>query len=157
MLRTHRFATTDDREAIERDLLAGESYRHIATRFGTSTGALQRHGAGHLLPSVAKAHAAAEVIRAAIALGAVGTEPNVMREKRAYLELRGKISGELDKPPAQQSPFGIGPGGQMMVLTFPKTPAAEAIERERLERAGYLKPRAELPAPVADPGPVEPK
>jgi hypothetical protein len=164
---------------------------HIATRFGTSTGALQRHGAGHLLPSVAKAHAAAEIARAdnlldeiragseqadrlwhhaetllkqaleskdsKLAIGALDVAVKVRREVRDHQKFRAEISGELDKPPAQQSPLGVGPGGQAMILSFPKTPEASAIERERLERNGYLKPQAALPAPVADPGPVEPK
>ncbi len=45
-------------------MLDGESYRHIAARFDTSTGALQRHRAEHLPPSLAKARAAREVVRA---------------------------------------------------------------------------------------------
>jgi hypothetical protein len=53
-----------DRESIERSLLSGESYRHIATRFDTSTGALQRHRADHLPVSLTKAHEVRQIARA---------------------------------------------------------------------------------------------
>jgi len=72
--------------------------------------------------------------------------------------LRAEISGELDKPPGQQPPFGIGPVNllnmntrpeRMMILQFPKTPAANAEERRRLVAAGFLPP-------APDAGTIEP-
>lgn len=42
------------RDGIDRALLAGESIRHIAARFDTSSGALQRHKAEHLRPSLVR-------------------------------------------------------------------------------------------------------
>jgi hypothetical protein len=53
-----------DRESIERSLLNSESYRHIATRFDTSTGALQRHRSDHLPVSLTKAHEVRQIARA---------------------------------------------------------------------------------------------
>jgi hypothetical protein len=52
------------RSAIEEALLTGTPYRHIAARFGTSTGALQRHKAGCLSACLVKASQVAEVARA---------------------------------------------------------------------------------------------
>ena len=51
-------------DGIDRVLLAGESFRHIAARFDTSTGALQRHKADHLRPSLVKAYQAKDNARA---------------------------------------------------------------------------------------------
>jgi hypothetical protein len=64
MPRTCTTCNHAERESIERALLAGESYRNIAARFGTSTSALVRHRADHLSTSLMKAHDAAEVTRA---------------------------------------------------------------------------------------------
>jgi hypothetical protein len=55
MPRTCTVCTHAERTAIERSLLAAEPYRHIASRFGTSTTALQRHKAEHLSKRLAKA------------------------------------------------------------------------------------------------------
>ena len=52
------------RDGIDRALLAGESFRYIAARFDTSTGALQRHKADHLRPALVKAYQAKENARA---------------------------------------------------------------------------------------------
>src|SRR5258708_36081450 len=64
MPRTCTICKHRNRDAVERAMLDGESYRHIAARFDTSTGALQRHRADHLPSSLAKAHAAEEEVRA---------------------------------------------------------------------------------------------
>lgn len=44
--------------------MGGDSFRHIAAQFGTSTSALQRHKADHLPKTLVKAKAAHEVVRA---------------------------------------------------------------------------------------------
>ncbi len=64
MPRTCSICTHDQRQAIDAALLAGETFRHIASRFGTSTTALQRHKAEHLserMAKVAERHAEADV------------------------------------------------------------------------------------------------
>ena len=48
---------------IDQALLHGEPFRHIASRFGTNTGTLQRHKAAHISQTLAKAKDAAEVIK----------------------------------------------------------------------------------------------
>ena len=64
MPRTCSICTHDQRQAIDKAPLAGEPYRHIASRFGTSTTALQRHKADHLserMAKVAERHEEADV------------------------------------------------------------------------------------------------
>ena len=56
MPRTCTVCTHRDREDIDRSLLAGDAFRHIAARSGTSTGALQRHKAEHIAHALLKAN-----------------------------------------------------------------------------------------------------
>ena len=107
------------RPEIDRALIAGEAFRHIATRFDTSTGALQRHKADHLPVRLAKAQEAEEVAQAddllcqvqdlqarALAIldkaeeaGELRTALSAIREARGNLELLAKLLGELDERP----------------------------------------------------------
>ena len=64
------------------------------------------------------------------AVSAISVSVNVMREARGYLELRGEISGELNSRSSGGPTFG--PIREMFVLTMPKTPEADQLERERL-------------------------
>ena len=56
--------THPEREAIDRCLVDSVPFRIIAARFGTSTGALQRHNADHLPTRLVEAKAAEEVAAA---------------------------------------------------------------------------------------------
>ena len=107
------------RTEIDRALVAGETFRHIAARFDTSTGALQRHKADHLPVKLAKAQEAQEVAQAddllsqvrdlqirALAIldkaeeaGELRTALFAIREARGNLELLAKLLGELDDRP----------------------------------------------------------
>src|SRR5215469_12381261 len=60
MPRTCTLCNHPRRDGIDRALLAGDSYRYIASQYGTSTGALQRHKADHLRPALVKAYQAKE-------------------------------------------------------------------------------------------------
>lgn len=53
-----------ERVAIDQVLVAGEPYRNIAARYGTSTGALVRHKTDHLPPHLAQAQEAEEIAQA---------------------------------------------------------------------------------------------
>ncbi len=117
MPRTCSVCGHEKRAEINEALLADEPYRHIASRFGTSTGALQRHRADHLPVHLVKAQDAAEVAHAdnlleqvkslqARALTILGkaeqagdlrTALTGVREARACLELLAKLSGELQQ------------------------------------------------------------
>ena len=61
MPRTCTICAHKKRSAIEKALLAGESFRNVAGRYGTTTGSLFRHKSDHLAATVIKASAAAEV------------------------------------------------------------------------------------------------
>jgi hypothetical protein len=111
--------THEARAEIDRALVAGETFRHIAARFDTSTGALQRHKADHLPVKLAKAQEAEEVAQADDLLGQVRdlqgralailgkaeeagelrTALSAIREARGNLELLAKLLGELDDRP----------------------------------------------------------
>ena len=62
--RTCTICYRPDREDIDEALITGEPFRHIASRTGTSTGALQRHKADHLPATLAQARGAAELVHA---------------------------------------------------------------------------------------------
>lgn len=114
MPRTCTICNHPQRDAIDLALLAGEAYRHIASRFDTSTASLQRHK-DHLPGQLAKAHEAAEVVKADTLLDRLkelNTETRqILRETREsgnhdlalkaiarvekQLELEGKLLGEL--------------------------------------------------------------
>jgi transposase-like protein len=67
--RTCTICTHPGREAIDAALVAGEAYRNIAERFGTSTTALVRHKADHLPASLPQAKHAEETTQADSLLG----------------------------------------------------------------------------------------
>ena len=119
MPRSCTICTHNARAEIDRALVAGEAFRHIAARFDTSTGALQRHKADHLPLKLVKAQEAQEVAQAddlleqvrnlqgrALAIldkaeraGELRTALSAIREARGNLELLGKLLGELDERP----------------------------------------------------------
>jgi len=102
---------------IDRALVAGEPFRHIAARFGTSTAALQRHKAEHVPAHVAKAKEAEltadaddllgqlqELRRRAFAIldqaegaGELRTALAAIREARSCIALLLEVEGELDR------------------------------------------------------------
>lgn len=110
--------THPEKEAINVALVTGEPFRHIAARYGTSTGALQRHKADHLPATLAQAQDAQEVAQAdnllaqmrdlqrrtlAILSKAAGSRRDLrtalaaIGEARRNLELLGKLAGELQQ------------------------------------------------------------
>ena len=115
MSRTCTVCAHPDKEAINKELVNGTPYRHIAARFDTSTGALQRHKQDHLPVALAMAKEAEEVAQADDLLGQlVGLQGKALsildtaeqagdlrvalaalREVRATMELVGKVTGEL--------------------------------------------------------------
>ena len=119
MPRTCSICGHGQRDAIDAALVANEAYRHIASRYGTSTTALQRHRAEHLAAGMVKAQAAKEVAQADDLLrevralrskayslllaaekqGDIRTALLGVREARSCLELLGKLLGELDDRP----------------------------------------------------------
>ena len=118
MPRVCTICSHEERKAIDTALLSGESYRHIAARFDTSTSSLQRHK-DHIPQHLAKASEAAEVVQAdglLDRLQSLNTETmQILREARSsrqpdnelalkaiaraekQLELQAKLLGELNE------------------------------------------------------------
>jgi len=115
MPRTCTICTHPDHAAINAALVAGEPFRHIAARFDTSTGALQRHRDEHI-PATLKtakdaddaAHAddllaqvrdlqgrALTILDTAEEAGDLKTALAAIREARGCIELFGRLAGEL--------------------------------------------------------------
>ena len=119
MPRTCTICTHANLPAINEALVAGEAYRHIASRFDTSTAALQRHKGDHVPSELALAHEAQDVAAAdnllaqvrslqarALAILSKAEKTNdlrsalgAIREARSNLELLAKLVGELDERP----------------------------------------------------------
>jgi hypothetical protein len=109
----------DSRAEIDRALVAGEAFRNIAERFGTSATALHRHKGEHLPAKLVMAQQAEEVAQAddlladvrslqerTLAILEAAEESNqhrtalsAIREARSNLELLAKLLGELDERP----------------------------------------------------------
>lgn len=169
MPRSCTVCTHTEREAIDRDLVAGEtSFRNIAERFSLSVAALHRHKADHLPRTLLRAQVAQEQADAI----------DVMAElERCF----GRVNLLFDacdrwlRDPADPSRYDIGPRAEELMVTFTeqgvggrlvkrKAPLAEllvCIDREDrtvtmvetkhadprdlvLKTAGRLQPQIEL-------------
>ncbi len=117
MPRTCSICAHDQCQVIDRALLAGEPYRNIAVRFGTSVASLQRHKSDHLPKKLTQAKAAREVAEAddllhqlkalrnkAISIlqkaeqaGDYRTALAGIREARGCVETLMEVEGELDR------------------------------------------------------------
>jgi hypothetical protein len=115
--RTCTVCTHPKRQEIDRALIAGEAFRNIAERFGTSATALTRHKKEHVPGHVAKAKEATQVANAddllaqlkalrnraislltkAEAAGDYRTALAGIREARGCIETLMEIEGELDR------------------------------------------------------------
>ena len=181
MPRTCTLCRHPQRDQLDRALLAGDSYRHIASQYGTSTGALQRHKAEHLPETLVKAHEAQEVGRAdsllaqvfrqealfdeldqsakviqerAIgekdrrgALEAISVRGNLSHKRRGYMELFGRITGELSESNGAGVTVNL-----VRVLSVPRI--GETLESFPGKSAGHIIEPAAEPAAIA-PGPVD--
>ena len=151
MPRTCTVCAHPDRDAVDAALVAGEAFRHVAARFGLSTGALQRHRAAHLPPALARAREAEEALRAETLLErlrALNRETaDVLRQARRagdhdlrlralaraekQLELEARLLGELRE------------GAAVNVLVLPEWAALRAAV------LGALAPHPEARLAVA--------
>ena len=119
MPRVCTICTHPEKEAINAALIANEPFRHIAARYGTSTGALQRHKADDLPSIMVKSEEAREVAHADDlvwqikqlrnkAIGILGKAETAgdlktalmgVREARACIELLAEMEGEINRRP----------------------------------------------------------
>ena len=114
MPRVCTICTHPEREAIDRALVAGESYRNIAEHFSVSLGAIARHKADHIPESLALAQEAAhgdnllalldglraDAKRIASKAEKAASYPAAIaaiREQARIIELLLKVAGELQQ------------------------------------------------------------
>lgn len=107
-----------EREAIDAALVAGESFRNIAQRFGPSATALHRHKSEHVAVAMAKATEAETVaaddllaqvgmlqtkalgiLNRAEAAGSLNVALMAIREARGNVELLAKLTHQLSDRP----------------------------------------------------------
>jgi len=113
--RTCSICTHQERQAIDRALVAGTAFRDIAGRFNVSRSALHRHKNNHIPAALAMAKEAEEVAQAddlltevvelqnrAVSIldraekaGQLQTALNGIREARRCLKLLAQLQGEL--------------------------------------------------------------
>ena len=119
MPRTCTICSHPERAAIDRALIAGLPFRHIAAQWDVSTGALQRHKADDLPAMLVQANDADEAAHAddllaqvrdlqattlrllttAERTGKLGTAVMAIREARGNLELLARLTQQLDTRP----------------------------------------------------------
>ncbi len=151
MPRVCSVCTHEQRADIDSALLAEEPYRHIAARYGTSTGALQRHRE-HIPVHLAKAKDAEEITQADTLLeqvrnlqtralsildradeaGDLRTALGAIREARSNLELLAKLLGELQQEGTVNvtvSPEWMTLRAVVITALHPYPDAAQAVSR----------------------------
>ncbi len=151
MPRTCTICNHEKRADIDSALLAEEAYRHIAARFGTSTGALQRHRE-HLPKQLVKAQEqedvrqAIDVVKQLKAIN--GATLAILKEARAegngelalkavdriqrQLELQAKLLGELQQEGTINvtvSPEWLTLRAVVIAALHPYPDAAQAVSR----------------------------
>jgi hypothetical protein len=119
MPRTCTVCSHDEQHLIDVALVAREPYRHIASRFGISTGALQRHSKEHIPRLLVQAKQAVEssdaddlirqvkglqgktiqLLKAAEESGEIRTALAGIREARGNVELLAKLRQIIDERP----------------------------------------------------------
>ena len=148
-----------EREAIDKQLVAGLSYRNLSARYGLSSQALIRHRNEHLPETLVRAYEASEAARAENLLAQLAelradarrigqraeeaedyrTALAGIRELVRILELTAKITGELDERPQVllvQSPEW-GALRARIVTALAAFPQARLALVEALEEDGH--------------------
>jgi hypothetical protein len=140
MPQTYSICRNPHRKAIDVALVAGEPYRHVASRYGTSTGALQRHKP-HISEALIKAKEQREAAHGEDLLSQVQdlvtkardilntakdqrTALVAVRELRSTLELLGKVTGELQisSPSPDPRPLFVLPEGACLHMKIDQGP-----------------------------------
>lgn len=119
MSRTCTICTNADRQAIDKALVEGQSFRTIAHQWGVSIDALKRHKRDHLPQALAQAHQAAQVAHGGDLLSQIEalqqktlvilskaeakndniTALKAIGEARRNLELLAELTHELNRNP----------------------------------------------------------
>jgi hypothetical protein len=119
MPRTCTVCTHRERGAIDAAILAGTSYRHIASQFGVSYKAVERHKDAHIPAAIAQAQeardeaqaldvvkqlkaingVALELLHTARRQGDADTALKAIDRIHRQIELQAKLLGDLDERP----------------------------------------------------------
>lgn len=141
-MRTCSICTNAKVNEINEALLRNDSFRHIASRFGTSTAALQRHKTAHVPQTLVKAKEAVEEVQAdslyeqlkglnrqaheilgeARKSGKLPTALMAINSAAKLLEIQAKMLGELD----ESAKIAVG-------VQVKETAATEGWDPDRLE------------------------
>ncbi len=150
-----------EREAINAALIAGDPFRNIAERTGTSVGALTRHKAEHLPVTLAKATEAKEtaladdllaqvkalrnkaisILQKAEEAGDLRTALLGIREARSCVELLLEVEGELNRTPTINilvAPEWVAVRGALLraLAPYPEARTAVAVALTEAGHAG---------------------
>lgn len=157
MPRVCTVCTHPKRGEIDAALVAGEAYRHIAARFGISTGALQRHRE-HLPKQLVKAQEQEDVRQALDVIRQLrlinGATLNILKQAseqkdgdlalkavdriQRQLELQARLLGELNDGATVNiyaAPEWLALRGVMVAALQPYPEAARAVSRALSEGA----------------------
>jgi hypothetical protein len=150
-----------DREAIDRALVEGKSYRDVARQFGSTKDSMSRHHKGHLSAAMVRVaqrreergaetalnrlehlyQKADRVLDAAEEAGSTGIQLAAIRELRGIVETLARVTGEL-RPETS--------GVTVNLLSSPEIALYIGIVREvfgdQPERLAIIAQRLALPA-----------
>ncbi len=150
MPRTCTICAHADRAEIDRALVAGEPFRHIAARENVSTTALQRHRNEHIpahVPKAKEADAVADaddllaqirdlhrlamhILARASAAGDLRAALAGVKEARACIETLLEVEGEIDRRPQVNllvAPEWVAVRSALMVALAPYPDARTAV------------------------------
>jgi len=158
MARKCSICTHNKRREIDQAIIAGQSYRDIAGRFGLSKSAVERHAKAHLPATLVKAQEVEEVAQAGALLAQVQelrdrafkildraersqdlrAALQALREARGCVELLAKLAGETSEAP--QVNLLLSPQWvelrKTILLALEPYPEARARVAEVLNHAG---------------------
>jgi hypothetical protein len=135
MPRSCTICTHRERPAIDEALVAGEPFRNIAERFGTSLAALVRHKTDHLPPHLAKAKEAKEVAQA----DSLTAE---LKRIMARVTLLFDACDRWLRDPENPEQYDIGPRAEDVSVTYLE-PIGEDKVLRRKARLSALLPKIE--------------
>jgi len=148
MPRVCTVCSSDARDSVDHDLIAGHAMSQIARKYGVSEWAVSRHRDAHLSPAIAKVEAARgskllnrvehlitrteAILTAAEESGKVSVALAAVREMRELLRLLGNASGELDDKPGvtvnlMAAPEWLSIRGRLIAALTPYPEARNAV------------------------------
>jgi len=135
MPRVCTICTHPECEAINRALLAGEPFRYVSVRFGTSPAALVRHKADHIPAHLAKAEEAKEAAQA-------DSLTADLKRIMARINLLFDACDRWLRDPANPEQYDIGPRAEEVSVVYLEPIGEDKVIR-RKARLSALLPKIE--------------